>query len=297
MAVDNSGSSPAVAEREPDLSTSKVKVSLPSPVSSSPNSSSSPNVSTAGLSPPSSSSAAQLAMQSAVGASGQPIHSIDAILGLKAAAERSGRQFQHHHLHPNHLHNLHHYHHLSPNSHPSLHHPLHHHLAHHLNNNNDSNHLNHHHFLSSHLMLNGGGGSKQRGGSANNSSASGSSVLASGGNIYVPPGCHSGGDSENNFSDHSSGPPSLSSGSADYHFEQIHSQHHQNRSSPSGGGVSAGMEYGADHKNSETGAVSNNSRRGLKRKIKGEPVSGTYPRKYLFLTSSLFSMSRGECSS
>lgn len=273
MAVDNSGASPAVAEREPDLSSSKsvVKVSLPSPANSSPNSSSSPTAAT-GLTPPSSSSAAaQLALNTVVSAGSQPIHSIDAILGLKAAAERSNRQHQLQ-LQQNQLHNLHHYHHhLSPSS-----HHLHHHLAHHLNNNNnDSNHLNHHHFLSSHMMLNGGGGKGRN--SAN------SSVLV-GGSIYVPPGCHSGGDgSENNFSD-SSGPPSLSSGSADYHYDQLHHQqqqqqhhqssHHQTNSSSGGSG---GMDFGGDHRqNSDAGTGSQSNRRGLKRKIKGEPATGTY---------------------
>lgn len=241
MAVDNSGASPAVAEREPDL-TKGIKVSLPSSTHSSPNSSSEGD----GLQKsPSASSVSGTALISGS-------HSIDAILGLKAA-ERNSR-----HL-------------LS-------HHPHHHNLHHHLNNNNDTNHLNHHHFLSSHMMNGGssGGGGVGGLGSANKGRGG---VL---GSLYIPPGCHSGGDgSEHNFSDSGggSGPPSLSgSGSVDYHFEQMHHHPHHH--------PGAGMDFPSDHRspshhnNSNQGRSQQSSaegsgiRRGIKRRIKGEPASG-----------------------
>ncbi|CAL8148857.1 unnamed protein product [Orchesella dallaii] len=84
MAVDNASTSPAVAEREPNLSKG-VKVSIPSPTHSSPNSN--PD----GVS---SSSSPGAGIPGTVSGS----HSIDAILGLKAS-ERNSRQqhaLQHH---------------------------------------------------------------------------------------------------------------------------------------------------------------------------------------------------------
>lgn len=117
--------------------------------------------------------------------------------------------------------------------------------------------------------------------SANSGKGGRGSVL---GNIYVPPGCHSGGDgSEHNFSDSSGGGPS---GSADYnHYEQLLHHHHSLH------GSSGAIEFPADHpahhnhhhvnnsgnnqrQGADGGGGGGGGRRALKRRIKGESPSG-----------------------